>query len=81
MTALQEAGLNAAGYSWGSGVANGKDAVRSQLETASCLVMLWSRAASQSNEVQQEVQRAIQAWSHARLVLVTLDDAERPVGL
>ena len=62
-------------------VGNGKDAVRSQLETASCLVMLWSRAASQSNEVQQEVQRAIQAWSHARLVLVTLDDAERPVGL
>ena len=81
VSALQEAGLNASGYSWSSGVGNGKDTIQSQIETASCLVMLWSRAASQSGEVQQEVQRAIQAWSKARLVLVTLDGAERPVGL
>ena len=80
VSALQKAGLNASGYSW-SGVGTYKNAIQSQLEAASCLVMLWSHAASQSGEMHREVQRAIQAWSHARLVLVTLDDAERPVGL
>jgi len=51
------------------------------LETAQCIVFIWSRAAAQSKFVQQETRQAIQAWSSNRLVIATLDDTPLPVGL
>ena len=81
VSALQDAGLTVSGHSWSGGLESGGDATDSESQAGSYLVMLWSRAASQSNEVHQEVQRAIKAWSNSRLVLVRLDDAELPAGL
>ena len=54
---------------------------RRELESAQCVVLLWSKAAAQSGFVQQEIRQAIQAWSSDRLVLAALDDAALPVGL
>ena len=55
--------------------------IQREIETADCVVILWSETAAQSHFVQQEVRRAIQAWSSDRLVLAALDDAPLPIGL
>jgi hypothetical protein len=81
LEALEQAGLSvfretslAAGVSWA-------DDVRHQIDTAKCVVVLWSQAAAESQFVQQEVAQAIQAWSDGRLVLAVLDETELPRGL
>ena len=81
VSALQDAGLTVSGHCWSGRLESGGDTTRFPIQAGSYLVMLWSRAASLSNEVHQEVQRAIKAWSTNRLVLVRLDDAELPAGL
>jgi len=80
LEALEQAGLSvfretslAAGVSWA-------DDVRHQIDTAKCVVVLWSQAAAESHFVQQEVAQAIQAWSDGRLVLAVLDETELPRG-
>src|SRR5262249_12002664 len=55
--------------------------VRRALDTAQCVVVLWSEAAAQSRLLQQELHRVIQAWSSDRLVLAALDDGPLPLGL
>jgi TIR domain-containing protein len=55
--------------------------VQRELEDAQCVVVIWSEAAARSRFLQEEVHRAIQAWSSDRLVLVALDDTSLPVGL
>jgi hypothetical protein len=52
-----------------------------QLDTATCVVVLWSKATAQSIYVLDEIQQAIKAWSSGRLVLASLDDTPLPVGL
>jgi hypothetical protein len=81
LEALEQGGLSvfretslAAGVSWA-------DDVRHQIDTAKCVVVLWSQAAAESRFVQQEVAQAIQAWSDGRLVLAVLDETELPRGL
>ncbi len=56
-------------------------AVERAIETADCVIVLWSIAASQSEFAALELKHAIKAWTEDRLVLVTLDDTPLPVGL
>ena len=51
--------------------------VRHALDTAQCVVILWSKAASQSRFLHQ----AIHAWSSDRPVLAALDGTPLPLGL
>jgi hypothetical protein len=55
--------------------------VRRALDTAQCVVILWSEAAMRSGFLQQEIHQAIRAWSSDRLMLAALDDTPLPVGL
>jgi len=55
--------------------------LQGEIETARCLVVLWSKAATESEFLQREIHHAIRAWSSDRLVLATLDNAPLPVGL
>jgi TIR domain len=55
--------------------------IRRQIEKSPCVVVLWSKAAAESQYAQQEMRQAIQAWSSDRLVLAVLDDTPLPVGL
>jgi hypothetical protein len=76
--------INQAGFTaWPSDKPNASraDETEHRIETAQCVIVLWSRAAAASRSVQQEVRQAIQAWSADRLVLALLDDAPLPVGL
>jgi hypothetical protein len=70
--ALRQGGLD---------VESGKIGASEQLDTATCLVVLWSKAAAQSTQVVGEIQQAIKAWSSNRLVLASFDDTPLPVGL
>src|SRR5262249_17912375 len=61
--AISEAGLTvwhqgklSAGSVW-------LEEVRRELDNAKCVVLLWSKAAAQSDYLQQEIGWAIQAWS------------------
>jgi hypothetical protein len=63
------------------GMAGFIERLQRELETAQCVVVLWSAAAGQSDMVREEIRHAIQAWSSDRLVLAMLDDAPLPVGL
>src|SRR6185295_13306647 len=51
------------------------------IDYAQCVVVLWSKAAANSEWVQLEIQRALKAWASDRLVLATLDETPLPVGL
>ncbi len=51
------------------------------MRSAECAVVIWSDAAAGSASVQQEIHRAIQAWSEDRLVLARLDGTPLPAGL
>jgi hypothetical protein len=51
------------------------------IESAQCLVVLWSKAAAESEFPRKEMHHAIKAWSSDRLVLASLDDTPMPVGL
>ena len=64
----------AAGASW-------QDEVRREVESAGCVLVLWSQAAAHSECIEQEIRLAIRAWSEDRLVLARLDDADLPAGL
>ncbi len=57
------------------------EAIAEEIARADCVLVLWSKAAAQSDWVQQEIHLAIEAWSAGKLVLVSLDDAPLPVGL
>jgi hypothetical protein len=52
-----------------------------EIATAKCVVVFWSAAAAASRWVQAEMHRALEAWSSDRLVLVTTDEQQLPVGL
>jgi hypothetical protein len=79
--AIRQAGLNAFDESdLPQGVALG-DNIAGAIDTAQCVVILWSKAASGSKWVQLEIQRALKAWASDRLVLATLDEAPLPIGL
>src|SRR5262245_62975462 len=52
--------------------------LQSVIDSAACMLLLWSRAAAESPFVQQEIQQAVQAWSSDRLVLAALDDTPFP---
>ena len=55
--------------------------LQAAIDAGQCVLLLWSRAAAESPFVQQEIHRAVQAWSSGRLVLAALDDTPLPVGL
>jgi TIR domain len=57
------------------------DKFRCELESARCLVLFWSIAASKSELLQQEIHQAVKAWSLNRLLLVKLDRTPLPIGL
>jgi hypothetical protein len=78
ISALQKARFDVSGS---SSIEDWQDIALGESGTASCVVMVWSKAAAQSKGMQQSVQQAIQAWSSGRLVLATLDGAELPIGL
>src|ERR1700733_9863946 len=77
--AINQAGFTA--WPYDKPDASRADETEHRIETAQCVIVLWSRAAAASRSVQQEVRQAIQAWSADRLVLALLDDAPLPVGL
>jgi hypothetical protein len=56
-------------------------AIEGAIETARCMVLLWSKAAAESKWVQEEIRLAIRLWSYDRLVLASLDDTPLPMGL
>src|SRR5262249_2528686 len=58
-----------------------REKMQRELDKALCVIVLWSKAAAQSQWVQWEIHNAIQAWSTDRLVLAALDDTPLPVGL
>jgi TIR domain len=77
-----QAGLQVWHYDAISPEGSFEEQVRRELETALCVVVVWSEAAARSHFLQAEVlHRAIQAWSSDRLVLAALDDTPLPVGL
>jgi hypothetical protein len=79
--AIRQAGLNAVDESnLPLGVAL-EDNIARAIDTAQCVVILWSKAAADSQWLQLEIQRALQAWASDRLVLATLDETPLPVGL
>jgi hypothetical protein len=55
------------------------------IESAQCVVAIWSKAAKEEyanqDEFSEPIRSAIQAWSSGRLVLATLDDTKLPIGL
>jgi hypothetical protein len=51
------------------------------LDKALCVVVIWSKAATASQWVQEGIKASIRAWSSNRLLLVALDDTPLPVGL
>ena len=72
VNALKRAGLSVRSNPLGQSVEDpGTDA---------CVLMLWSKEAAES-VAQQEIHRAMQAWSSDRLVLAALDATPLPVGL
>ena len=58
----------------------GLQAVESR-EEASCVVLFWSKAAANSEWVQEEIRKAVTDWSSGRLLLATLDDTPLPIAL
>jgi hypothetical protein len=50
-------------------------------DEASCVVVFWSRAAANSEWVQDEIRKAVKDWSSGRLLLATLDDTPLPIAL
>jgi TIR domain len=71
--ALQAAGLS---------VGFAQTTCRTEIKSARCVLIVWSKAAADSESLQEEVRRdAISAWSSGRLLLVALDDVPLPVGL
>lgn len=81
MNAISSAGLNIWPPTELPPGENFSEAIADAIESAQCIVLLWSKAAAESEFVQQEMHRAIKAWSSDRLVLAALDDAPLPVGL
>ena len=77
--ALASAGLSVLGFDSPSG--SFADQIKDNLETARCVIWLWSQSAACSSRVQEDIHHAIRAWSDGRLILVALDDAPLPVGL
>ena len=79
--AMHQAGLDV--WHYGMILAGGSflEQMRRELDKAQCVVVLWSKAAAQSDFLQQEIHHAIQAWSSDRLVLAALDDTPLPLGL
>jgi hypothetical protein len=82
--AIKQAGLSSVfssadydispGYPWPQQIENA-------IISSRCLVVLWSKAAAQSEWLQHEIYFAIRAWSSDSLVLAALDDAPLPMGL
>jgi hypothetical protein len=56
-------------------------ATQGALDSAKCVILIWSKSAALFQGIQQDIRRAIQAWSRNRLLLVALDDTPLPVGL
>src|SRR5262245_54343923 len=78
--AFSQAGLNVWEPVFGGDDFNEK--VQHALDTAKCVVFLWSKAAAQSEYFRErEFRYALHGWSSDRLVLVKLDDTPLPVGL
>jgi hypothetical protein len=79
--ALDQASFRMDGPSdWPAG-ANWTHNATSRIDAAECVVVMWSKAAADSEFAQEEIRQAIRAWSSDRLVLVTLDATPLPVGL
>src|SRR3954452_8438255 len=55
--------------------------MRKVLDSATLVIVIWSKAASKSSWVRREVELAFDAWETGRLLLVRVDDAEIPLGL
>jgi TIR domain len=58
-----------------------REALQRELDSASCIVAVWSGAAAKSQFVRDEIHLAIQGWATNRLLLATPDDAPLPLGL
>ena len=72
-----ERALKAAGMS----VDSPKTTSPPEIKSAQCILIVWSRAAAESESLQEEVRRAVWAWSSGRLLIAVLDDAPLPIGL
>jgi hypothetical protein len=81
--AMNQAGLDVWHFAKSPAVSVGDsfEQTRRELDKAQCVVVLWSKAAAQSDWLQWEIHHAIQAWSSDRLVLAALDETPLPVGL
>jgi TIR domain-containing protein len=79
--ALARAGLSVSGFDSSGPGGSLADQIKDNLETAGCVIWLWSQSAARSGRVQEDIHHAIRAWSAGRLILVALDDAPLPVGL
>ncbi len=55
--------------------------VEQEFRDATTVVVLWSENAAASEQVKNQTQLAVRAWSDDRLFLVRLDDAPLPTGL
>jgi len=77
--------LRRAGFSVGPDAASAGDdfgeQLRRGLEAAQCVIVIWSKAAAESQWAQEEMRHAMRAWSSGRLVLAALDDTPLPLGL
>jgi len=76
--AIIEAGLTVWKLSLGGEF---EEQAEGSIKDATCIVVLWSKAAAESSFAERVIRLAIQAWGADRLVLATLDDAPLPVGL
>jgi hypothetical protein len=79
--AIRQAGLNAFDESDLQLDVDLEHHIARAVDTAQCVIILWSKAAAESEWLQFEIQRALQAWASGRLVLATLDETPLPVGL
>jgi hypothetical protein len=77
---LRQAGIDTA-YDLDIAARDFQSHINRSIEPADCILVFWSEAAARSEWVQEEVRRAIQAWSEDRLVLASLDRTELPPGL
>lgn len=79
--AMQRTGLSVAHFDSLSPGGSFEGQIRELIDTAQCVVVLWSKAAAKSKFVGAEISQAINAWASNRLLLVALDKTELPVGL
>ena len=81
LDALRSAGLGVVDDQSPVRGADFAEALAAELDAARCVLIVWSKAAEDSQWVQSEMRQVMKAWSSDRLVLAALDDTPLPTGL